>query len=301
MTVSNTVLFTELVYTGSVNSSTNLPVNNFVLPQLTDYFPSGNPLRSCTTASLVEYTPNPQPALVKRAPQPAPINTFPGVPDLADSITYTAEANRVEPSPSAEPTPDTSSDDGEATATEDNGGSTSPPATGSEAPPPSQQGTQPTAESPAPSPSQQGTQTTAESSAPSPSQQESQTASESPAPPSATQGATNTQAAGPSATATDGSVQTSETALGTMTLTGSSTQIVGNSTSSQPSTWNYVCSAEGCTLASSSGATATSANASSTTNENASQTTAQSSSARNIPVYGIGTMFLVMVLFVLLG
>jgi hypothetical protein len=273
------------VYTGSVNSSTNLPVNNFVLPQLTDYFPSGNPLRSCTTASLVEYTPNPQPVLVKRAPQPAPINTFPGVPDLADSITYTAEANRVEPSPTAEPTPDTSSDDGEASATEDNGGSTNPPATSSEE---------------APSPSQQESQTASESQAPPPSQQESQTETGTLVPPSAAQGATYTQAASPSATASDGSVQISNTALGTMTLTGSSTQIIGNSTSSQPSTWNYVCSAEGCTLASSSGATASSANASSTSTESVSQT-AQSSSARNVPVYGVGTMFLIMVLFVLLG
>jgi hypothetical protein len=75
--------------------------------------------------------------------------------------------------------------------------------------------------------------------------------------------------------------------------------VVGNITSSQPSTWNYVCSAEGCTLASSSGATASSANASSTSTESASQTTAQSSAARAIPMYGIGGIPLVMVLFLM--
>jgi hypothetical protein len=271
LTTASTVLFTELVYSGSVNSSTNLPVNNFLLPQLTDYFPSGNPLRSCTTASLVSYTPNAQPALLKRAPQPVAVNTFPGVPDLTSTISYTAEAARVEPSPSA---PSSESDGGQATATEDNGGSTNPPVTSSP------QATS----SAAPPPSQQDTQTAAEPSAAPPS-------------PSTTQEALNTQTANSGATATEGPTQASNTALGTITVIGSSTQVVGNITSSQPSTWNYVCSAEGCTLASSSGATASSANASSTSTESASRTTAQSSAAVVVPTYGIGGLFLVMVMF----
>ena len=262
MSSSNTILFTELVYTGSVNSSTNLPINNFVLQQLTDYFPSGNPLRSCTTASLVSYTQTARPALAKRDAQPVAINTFPGVPTLTPAITYTAEANRVDPPPSTISSP---SDDGEATATEDNGSSISPPVTSSEAPPPSQQDTQTPPEAPAP-------------------------------PSSTTEEAPATQAANPSATVTDSSVQISNTALGTITLSGSSTQIAGNISSSQPSTWNYVCSAEGCTLASTSGATASSANASSTSTESVSQATAQSGSERLIPAYGIGSIILVMAL-----
>ena len=264
LTSSNTILFTELVYTGSVNSSTDLPVNNFVLPQLTDYFPSGNPLRSCTTASLVSYTPNAQPALVKRDAQPVAINTFPGVPTLTPVVTYTAEANSVDPPPSTV-SPD--NDGGEAPATEDGSASNSPPATSSPESPPSQQDTQ--------------------------------TASDTPAPPSsATQEASTTQAASQSATATDGSTLAGNTALGTTTLSASLTQIAGNVSSSQPSTWNYICSAEGCTLASSSGATASSANASSSSTESVSQTTAQSASERMIPVYGIGSMLLMVALAV---
>ena len=239
-----------------------------MLPELTDYFPSGNPLRSCTTASLVSYTPDAQPVLAKRAPQKVAINTFPGVPDLTPSITYTAEANRVDASSS---TPSSDSDDGQDTATGDDSLSTSPPTTSS--------------------------LPTTSSSAPPPSQQDTQTASDAPVPPSSvTQEASTTQAANPGAAATDSSIQISNTGLGTITLSGSSTQIAGNKSSSQPSTWNYVCSAEGCTLASSSGATASSANASLTSTESVSQTTAQSGSERVIPAYGIGSMFLVIAL-----
>lgn len=272
MASSSTIFFTELVYSDSVNSSTDLPVNNFVLPQLTDYFPNGNPLRSCTTASLVSYTPNPQPALLKRAPdaQPLAINTFPGVPELTPTISYTAEPNIVETTPSAS---SSDSGDGPATATEDGSVTNSPPTASSAAVP----------SSPAPPPSQQNTQT----------------APETPSSPSTvTQEASDSQSADPSATAADGSTQTSNTALGTITLAGSSTQMVGNSTSSQPSTWNYVCSAEGCTLASSSGATASSANASSTSTESVSQTTAQSSAARAVSAYSLGSLFLLLVILI---
>jgi hypothetical protein len=239
-------------------------VNNFLLPQLTDYFPSGNPLRSCTTASLISYTPNPQPALLKREAAPAAVNIFPAVNELTSTATYIAEANRVEPSPSRSIS---ASDDGETTSTEDNSDSGSPPATSSSGPPPSQQDIQTVPDTPASS---------------------SSTTQEGPYTPVET-------VETPSTTATDGSIQTSNTALGTMTLTGSSTQMAGNSSSSQASTWNYVCSVEGCTLASSSGATASGGNVSSTSTENASQTTAQSSAARAVPGYSIGSLLLLLV------
>jgi len=67
--------------------------------------------------------------------------------------------------------------------------------------------------------------------------------------------------------------------------------MVGNSSSA--STWNFVCSAEGCTLASSSGATATSADAASTNSTESSQTTAQGSAVKDSASYGIGSVCLV--------
>ena len=60
-----TTLFTELVYTGSVNSSVATDAQealatNLILPQLTSYFPPGNPFASCTTVSILTSVPNAQ-------------------------------------------------------------------------------------------------------------------------------------------------------------------------------------------------------------------------------------------------
>jgi len=277
---TNTVLFTDLVYTGLVNSSTNLPVNNFVMPQLTDYFPSGNPLRSCTTASLVSYTPNAQPALVKRDAQPVPINTFPGVPALTASSTFIAEPLKVDPAPS------TISSDGNV-------------------------GEDTTTAPPAPSQPQQITQTTpvaspftssiAQGSPNTQSSDPSLTTTDSSIQPGATTSSTapetpSIQAAVSSSTTTEGSILAGTTALGTMTVTGASTQMAGNSSASLASTWNFVCSAQGCTLASSGESTTTSADASSTNTTESSPTTAQSGSVRVLAWHGIGSILFMAVL-----
>jgi hypothetical protein len=284
---AHTVLFTELVYSGLVNSSTNLPVNNFVMPQLTDYFPSGNPLRSCTTASLVSYTPNAQPVLAKRDAQPVPINTFPGVPALTAATTFTAERNLVDPSPSI---PSSDSNDGGTTATSESAPA-SPPPTSSPVPLSSQQNPETPSDTPAPPSSiaqeSSGTQAVTTSTITS-----SSPASSS----SITQELPSTQPAIPSTTTTGDSVHDSSAALGTMSLASISTQMAGNSSSLKASTWNFVCSAEGCTLASSSGATATSADASSTNTTESSQTTAQSGSVRVVAWYSFGSIFLVVAL-----
>lgn len=263
LTISSTTLFTELVYTGSVNTSSALPVNNYVLPQLTDYFPNGNPLRSCTTASLVAYTQNAQPVLAKRAanPEPIAINTFPAAPSLTPAITYTAEANRVDNLP---PSSSPAGGDNGGTASDENASLTSP----SDTP----------------------------STIPSSSQQSSQTRSEtSEAPPSTTSDASDTQTATSTAFSTENPPQNSNSALGTMSFTGTVAGTAGNSTSAQPSTWNFVCSSEGCTLASSSETSTTSPNASSTDTE--AQSTTQSSSARVALSRGMAGVILMMVLF----
>lgn len=267
LTSSSTVLFTELVYSGSVNTSSGLPVNNYVLPQLTDYFPTGNPLRSCTTASLVAYTPNPQPALAKReaVAEPIPPITFPGVPSLTSTITYSAEANRVDPSlPSSSPV----GDDNDGTTTDDNDTSTSSPGISSAVPPSSQQSAQ----------TQESVQTTSETSDP---------------PPTTTSEASDAQTpASTTAASTGDSAQNSDSALGTMSFTGTVAGTAGNSSSAQPSTWNFVCSSEGCTLASSSETSTTSSGASSTDTE--AQLTTQSSSARVALSRSMGGVILMM-------
>jgi hypothetical protein len=59
VTFAPTTLFTPLVYTGAVvetavfNSDLGVTVTDYLLPQLTDYFPPGDPFGQCTTATLV--------------------------------------------------------------------------------------------------------------------------------------------------------------------------------------------------------------------------------------------------------
>lgn len=96
----STVLFTELVYTGMVNSTT-FPAaygsisTDYFLPQLTSYFPAGNPLASCTTLSLIEYTPNAQSVLQKRNDinqQNSQTYVWPGANSLTSTSTLTFRA-----------------------------------------------------------------------------------------------------------------------------------------------------------------------------------------------------------------
>lgn len=263
LTRASTVLFTELVYTGSVNTSSGLPVNNYVLPQLTDYFPTGNPLRSCTTASLVSDTAEAHPALAKRQVQvPLVTDVFAGVPDLTATSSFTVQQAVLDSSALAS-----------GSANADGNGPTAPKsltepsdtATAATTPESSQQSAQTQAGSPTSplptSPQASGTQATgsgARSSDPGPS----------------STGAANTGASnvGNSATGTTGStIQSSNSALGTMSQTV--TGMVGNSSSTQASTWNYICSAEGCTLASNSESASGGPIVSSSSTADASQTT----------------------------
>jgi hypothetical protein len=284
LTSSHTILFTELIYSGSVNSSSGLPVNNYILPQLTDYFPNGNPLRSCTTASLVAYTPNAQPALAKRQVQnPVVINTFPGVPTLTPQITFSAFAMRADPSPPAVSSTSDNSDgnSAEIPATSSTAASTTPPSS-------SQQGTQTRPSVPG-SPSSSATaiisSTTASAQGSTPGSDQTGTGSSNSLPSGATQASTTENASSITAS-TQGSSPGSESSLGTTTLAGVA-GTAGNSSSPQPSTWNFVCSSEGCRLASSSETTASNSSASSTSAGGASQTTSQGNSVRVGVSYGV--------------
>ncbi|SMR51586.1 unnamed protein product [Zymoseptoria tritici ST99CH_3D1] len=64
VTSTVTTLFTNVVYTGIVtstavfNTGLGSTVTNYLLPDLTDYFPEGNPFGQCTTATLA--TPSPE-------------------------------------------------------------------------------------------------------------------------------------------------------------------------------------------------------------------------------------------------
>jgi hypothetical protein len=291
LTSSHTVLFTELVYSGSVNSSSGLPINNYILPQLTDYFPNGNPLRSCTTASLVVYTPDAQPALAKREMlDQVVINTFAGAPTLTPQITFSAFANRVDSSP---PAVSSTSDNSDETSAE----GTSIPATSSTAasttpPSSSQQGTQTRSSVPgSPSSSAIASSNTVSAQDSTPGNaQTSSGASDSPSS-GATQ-ASNTEIVSSITASAQSSTSGSASALGTMTLTGTLAGTAGNSSSPQPSTWNFVCSSEGCRLASSSETTASNSSASSTSAGGASQTTSQGSSVRVGVSYGIVSIVL---------
>jgi hypothetical protein len=285
LTSSHTVLFTELVYTGSVNSSSGLPVNNYILPQLTDYFPSGNPLRSCTTASLVVYTPNAQPALVKRQGQePLVFNPFPGAPALTSTLSYTVEANRVDNSPPALSSTSDSSGESSAKVT---GVPTTSSIIASTSPPSAQQGAQ-TGSSASGSPSSSDTaiifSTTA--SAQGSTRGSGQAGTGSPdSPSSGTVQASTTEIASSNTASTQGSTPGSGSALGTTTFAGVA-GTAGNSSSPQPSTWNFVCSSEGCRLASSSETTASNSSASSTSAGGASQTTSPGNSVRASVLHG---------------
>lgn len=259
LTSSDMVLFTELAYSGSVNTSSGLPSNNYLLPQLTNYFPAGNPLRSCTTASLVSYTPDAQPALAKRAPaavpEPVAIDTWVAAPGLMPTITFTAtaEANRVDPSPPVA----SSAKDQPATADV----SANAPVTTSAAPPASQS---------------------------------IQTSTETPIFPSpTTPQATDSQSAEATTATMGGSAHDTDSSLGSMSLTGTMAGTVGNDSSVQPSTWNFVCSSQGCTLASKNDATA----ASPDTSSDASQTASQSGSVKASLSHSLGSIFLVAILF----
>lgn len=270
LTRASTVLFTELVYTGSVNTTSNLPVNNYILPQLTDYFPAGNPLRSCTTASLVSYTAEARPALAKRQDQePLAINTFDGAPTLTATSRYTFQQAAFNDPSSTSGSVDAGGDGSstQKSLTEPNNS-----ATAATTPESSQQSAQTQAGSPtSPSPtSPQASDTQAAGSDPGASDQG---ASSTGAPDT---GASNV---GDSTTGTTGSsMQPSNSALGTMSQTV--TGMAGNSSSTQASTWNYICSAEGCTLASNSESASRSSSTASSSTADASQTTAQGSSDR---------------------
>jgi hypothetical protein len=290
LTSSHTVLFTELVYSGSVNSSSGLPVNNYILPQLTDYFPNGNPLRSCTTASLVVYTPNAQPALAKRQGQDQVVfNQFPGAPSLTSTVSYTVEANRVDNSP-----PALSSASG--SSGEPSTGETGTPKTASSTSRPSSQQATQTESSASDSPSSSAIASSntvsAQGSTPG-NDQTSSGASDSPSS-GATQAST-TEIVSSIIASSHASTLGSDSALGTTTLAGTVAGTAGNSSSPQPSTWNFVCSSEGCTLASSSETTVSNSSASSTGPGGASQTTSQGGSVRVGVSYGVGSIILVAV------
>jgi hypothetical protein len=296
LTSAHTVLFTELVYTGSVNSSSGLPKNNYILPQLTDYFPSGNPLRSCTTASLVVYTPNAQPALVKRQEQDQLVfNPFPGAPALTSTISYTVEANRVDNSPPALSSTSDSSGESSAKVT---GVPTTSSIIASTSPPSAQQGAQ-TGSSASSSPSSSATaiipSTTASAQGSTPGSDQTGTGSSDYLPSGDTQAST-TEVASSITALTQESASGGESSLGTTTLAGTVAGTAGNSSSPQPSTWNFVCSSEGCRLASSSETTASNSSASSTSAGGVSQTTSQGSSVRVDVSYGIVSIVLAAIL-----
>jgi hypothetical protein len=269
-------------------------VNNYILPQLTDYFPNGNPLRSCTTASLVVYTPNAQPALAKREVlDQVVINTFAGAPTLTPQITFSAFAQRADPSPPAVSSTSDNSDENSAEgtsipATSSTVASSTPPSS-------SQQGTQTrpsVPDSPSSSAIASSNTVSAQDSTPG-NAQTSLGTSDSPSS-GATQ-ASNTEIVSSITASTQGSTPGSDSALGTTTFAGVA-GTAGNSSSPQPSTWNFVCSSEGCRLASSSETTATNSSASSTSAGGVSQTTSQGTSVRAGVSYGIVSIVLAAIL-----
>lgn len=280
LTRASTVLFTELVYTGSINTTSGLPVNNYILPQLTDYFPSGNPLRSCTTASLVSYTAEARPALAKRQLQePLAINTFPAKPRLTDSVTYSAAPVVVDTSTAASGATNTG---GDGFATQESGTAPSNTATAATEPGSSQQSAQTQAGSPtSPSltiPQASGTQAVGSDDGASNLDASSTGIPNTGA---SNTGISNTEVSNTgdlTTGATGGATQSSNPSLGTMsqTITG----MAGNSSSTQGSTWNYICSAEGCTLASNSESASGGSSAASSSAADPSQTASQGDSDR---------------------
>lgn len=280
LTRASTVLFTELVYAGSVNATSGLPVNNYILPQLTDYFPPGNPLRSCTTASLVSYTAEARPALAKRQLQePLAINTFPAKPRLTDSVTYSVASVVVDTSPAASGTTKTG---GDGSTTQESGTELGTAATAATTSEPSQQSAQTQAGS-LTSPSLTMPQASSTQAVGSDAGASNLGASSTGIP---NTGASNTGDSNTEVSntgdlttgATGGATQSSDLSLGTMSQTV--TGMAGNSSSTQASTWNYICSAEGCTLASNSESASGGSSAASSSAADPSQTASQGDSDR---------------------
>lgn len=103
LTSYSTSLFSDLVYTGFVNSTTGTADNygsvatDYFLPEITSYFSAGNPLASCTIVSLVVPSSPAQTAerrLRERAATFSQTMVWSGAPDLTTQ-TFLAQAETM--------------------------------------------------------------------------------------------------------------------------------------------------------------------------------------------------------------